>query len=283
MKFVNPTTDIAFKKIFGSEEHKIVLIEFLNAILDLEAPIEDVTLLNPYQAPKLEGLKETTLDVRARDAWQREFIVEMQVEKETGFEKRVLYYSSKNYAQQLEKGEEYHRLRPVIFLGVLDFVMFESPGYLARHLIVNPDTGERVLKDFEFNFIELPKFDKQEHELTTLPEQWIYFLKNVQDLEMMPASVASEGLREAYEIANKFGWKRDELELYEYQGMQIGKLRNQINAGYEEGHAKGLAEGARQEKLAIARALLDVLDDAIIALKTGLPQDEIAALRQPHD
>ena len=243
MKFVDPTTDIAFKKVFGSEHRKIVLIEFLNNVLDLDSPIEDVTLLNPYQAPPLQGLKPTTLDVRARDALGREFIVEMQVEKETGFHKRVLYYTSKAYVQQLDVGEKYHLLRPVLFLGVLDFTIFETSGYLTRHLILNPDTGERTLTDFEFNFIELPKFPKEEAELRTPTEQWIYFLKNVRNLEVIPASATSPGLVEAYQMANRFGWTREELDIYEYQGIQRAKQRDQFETASRESYEKGLADG----------------------------------------
>lgn len=216
-----------------------------------------MTLLNPYRAPKLEGLKETALDIRARDARGQEFIVEMQAEKDAGFERRVLYCTGKRYVQQIEEGEAYRRLRPVIFLGVLDFVMFESPGYMARHLIVNPETGERALKDFEFNFIELPKFRKTEEELRTLPEHWVYFLKNVQDMEMAPSSVATDGLREAYAVADKFAWTPEELELYEYQGMQLGKLRGQFEAKWLDGLRQGREEGARDTQWEIARRLLD--------------------------
>ena len=290
MKFVDPTTDIAFKKIFGSESHKIVLIEFLNNVLDLDFPIEDVTLLNPYQAPPLQGLKPTTLDVRARDAAGREFIVEMQVEKETGFHKRVLYYTSKAYVQQLDMGEKYHLLRPVLFLGVLDFTIFETPGYLTRHLILNPETGERTLTDFEFNFIELPKFRNTEAELRTPTEQWIYFLKNVRNLEMAPVSATSPGLVEAYQMANRFGWTREELDIYEYQGIQRAKQRDQFETAgreaYEKGLAKGLAEGlAEGWQRALWETAQRLLEHGMtpqsVAEVTGIDVEELLAGRNP--
>jgi conserved hypothetical protein (putative transposase or invertase) len=158
MKFVDPKTDIAFKKIFGNEAHKEILLEFLNEILELEYPIADLTILNSYQPPKLGGLKETLLDIKAKDSQQREFLVEMQVEKELAFAKRALYYTSKAYSQQLSKGEKYHLLKPVIFLGILDFSLFPHQNTLSRHLILNNQTKAHELKDLEFNFIELPKF-----------------------------------------------------------------------------------------------------------------------------
>jgi predicted transposase/invertase (TIGR01784 family) len=103
MKFVDPKTDIAFKKIFGNDAHKGILIEFLNEILELDSPIENVTINNAYQVPRLKGLKEATLDVKVTDKLNREFIVEMQVEKETAFAKYAIYYSAKAYGGQLEK------------------------------------------------------------------------------------------------------------------------------------------------------------------------------------
>jgi predicted transposase/invertase (TIGR01784 family) len=130
------------------------LIEFLNKILELDSPIESVTINNAYQVPRLKGLKETTLDVKATDKLKREFIVEMQVEKETAFAKRAVYYSSKAYSQQLKKAQKYHLLKPVIFLGILDFTMFEHENVISRHLILNKETGQHDLKDLEFNFIE---------------------------------------------------------------------------------------------------------------------------------
>jgi len=115
MKFVDPKTDIAFKKIFGNEAHKSILIEFLNEMLELEYPIENVEILNSYQPPKFEGMKNTSLDVKAKDSSEREFIVEMQVAKEAWFSQRAIYYSSKAYSQQLSIGENYHKLKPDIF------------------------------------------------------------------------------------------------------------------------------------------------------------------------
>ena len=99
MKFVDPKTDIAFKKIFSNDAHKEILMEFLNEILILQAPIIELQVLNPYQVPKLYDLKTTNLDIKAKDQLEREFLIEMQVAKEDWFLQRALYYSSKSYSQ----------------------------------------------------------------------------------------------------------------------------------------------------------------------------------------
>lgn len=276
MDFVDPKTDIAFKKIFGSSEHKIVLIEFLNTVLELEYLIEDVKILNPYQAPKIKGLKETTLDVRATDEKGHEFIVEMQVEKEVGFYKRAIYYSSKAYVQQMPVGGKYHLLKPVIFVGILNFKVFESDKYLSRHLILNAETLEHSLKDLEFNFIELPKFNKTEEELEGLVDKWVYFLKEALYLEMVPDSADTEALKQAYEIANQHGWSKEELEIYEYQEIQANKLERIIETNRQESEAKGKREGKRE----MAKNLLSAgIDITVIAQSAELSVEDIEKLK----
>ena len=109
MRFLNPKTDFAFRKIFGSETSQEILISFLNAILDLSAAdrIVGVTILDPHQAPKIEGMKDTYLDVRVKDQGGRSYIVEMQVLNVAGFEKRILHNAAKQYATPLQKGEDF--------------------------------------------------------------------------------------------------------------------------------------------------------------------------------
>ncbi len=222
MRFVNPKNDVAFKKIFGDENHKDILISFLNAVLNLQGvhEIADLTILNPYQAPKLEALKYTLLDVRAIDKRGVTFIVEMQVEQVAGYQKRFLYYGAKAYAGQIERGDDYPQLNQVIFIGILDFVGFEGENYLTRHLILNQETKKQEIDGIEFNFIELPKFTKQEHELTSLLDKWVYFLKHASDLEVIPESADTSSLKAAYEVAERFRWSRDELEIYDYWGIK---------------------------------------------------------------
>ncbi|MDP2816373.1 MAG: Rpn family recombination-promoting nuclease/putative transposase, partial [Rectinemataceae bacterium] len=158
MRFVNPQNDIAFKKIFGNEHTKDVLIAFLNAVLDLDGlrAITSVTLLSPYEAPKIAELKQTIVDVKATDGCGKQFIVEMQVSGQPFIKKRFQYYTAKTYVNQIADGEDYPKLNQVIFIGILNFDEFDGKAWLTRHLLLNSDTGKQELKDLEFNFIELP-------------------------------------------------------------------------------------------------------------------------------
>jgi predicted transposase/invertase (TIGR01784 family) len=125
MIFINPKTDFAFKKIFGSEQSKDILISFLNALLYEARPvIEDLQILNPYLAPRIRGVKDTYLDVKAKLQDGTTVIIEMQVLNVEGFEKRILYNATKAYSIQLDSGEDYKLLEPVIALTITDFEMF---------------------------------------------------------------------------------------------------------------------------------------------------------------
>jgi len=162
MKFVDVKNDIAFRKIFGNENKKEILISFLNAVLDLPEGkrIENVQIKNPFQLPQIKALKSSILDVLATDQRKITYIVEMQVEDLAGFDKRVQYYTAKQYSAQIKKAEEYPLLNQVIFIGILDFKFFRGKRYLTKHLIINQQTGNQDLSDIEFNFIELFNFVK---------------------------------------------------------------------------------------------------------------------------
>ena len=148
MKFVDVKNDVAFRKIFGNEKKKVILISFLNAVLDLNGydRIKDVTLLNPFQLPRIKGEKSSIIDVRAIDNKGATFIIEMQVAEPEGLEKRILYYSSKDYAAQINSGEDYPLLRHVYFIGVLNFTYFSGTNYFSKQLIIDEETGECTFK-----------------------------------------------------------------------------------------------------------------------------------------
>lgn len=218
MQFADVKNDIAFRKIFGNGAKTEILISFLNAVLKLEGnkKIASVTIQNPYQVPIVLGAKSTILDVKAKDKRGNEYIVEMQLTDKIGFAKRVVYYSAKSYSAQLSVGEDYYKLRPTIFIGILNFEFLETTNYLSRHLILDAETHEHKLKDLDFNFIELPKFNKTESELDTLIDKWVYFIKNAETLTVVPSNADDDGLQSAYTEADKHLWTKADLDAYEY-------------------------------------------------------------------
>jgi len=282
MKFVNPRNDIAFKKIFGNEQHKDVLISFLNAVLSLKGDreIQHVELLNPYQAPKLAGLKYTLLDVRAVDKRGIHFIVEMQLEDVAGLRKRFQYYAAKSYSGQIKRGDDYPRLNQVIFVGILNFSEFSSEHWLSCHALLNRENYAHELQDLEFYFIELPKFTKTESELNSILDQWVYFLKHADKLEVIPPiSASAPALRAAYEIADQFSWNQDELEVYDYWSMKAQDERGALQLASEEAQKLGEQRGRLAEKQQITKTLKSQgVALEIIMQATGLAAEEIERL-----
>lgn len=270
MQFADIKNDIAFRKIFGNENKKEVLISFLNAVLDFEEKykIKDVTILNPFQLPKFRDGKATIIDVKAQDESGREYIIEMQVADALGFSKRVLYYTSQGYVSQIDRGEFYDKLKPTIFVGILEFILSKNSNYISRHRIQDVETGERIIEDMEFNFIELPKFNVKRKDLKTLVENWVYFIKEADALEVIPEGMDDPGLKAAYEQANIQTWSPEELEAYDYAGLRETEDRLRLE--------KAKSDAKKEEKLKIAKVMKSKgMDKGIISETTGLTEDEI--------
>jgi len=273
MKFVDIKNDIAFRKIFGNENKKEILISFLNAVLKLENQnrIKTITLLNPFQLPKIKGLKVTVIDVKATDENENVFIIEMQLTDKKGLDKRIQYYGAKGYSSQIDSGDEYLKLKPMIFIGILDFKYFDSPNYISRHYIMDFETGERKFKDLEFNFIELQKFTKNLNQLDNLIDKWIFFIKNVKNLDIIPENIDDTGLLSAYKDTEKHNWTKKELEDYDYVQMREQDERGEIELA--EDKAKF------QKTIEIAKKLISLnIDKETIHKSTDLPIDTIENL-----
>lgn len=269
VQFVDIKNDIAFRKIFGNENKKIIIISFLNAVMGLKGTnaLDDVEILNPYQLPIIQNLKASIIDVKARDKRGNYFLIEMQVAEPDGLDKRLLYYTSKEYSHQIDSGEYYTELKPVIFIGIFDFKFTEGGKYFSHHAICDVENGERIIKDMDFYFIELPKFQKPLAELQSVTDKWIFFIKEAENLEVVPENVDDEGLRAAYQDANKHAWSRDELNAYDYAAMREQDERGKITAAEK----RGKIDTARElKRLGVA---LNIIQQA-----SGLSEEEIVKL-----
>jgi len=290
MRFLDVKTDYAFKKVFGSAGSKPILISFLNALIGFPKgrEVTDLSIVDPYQIPLLQGMKDTYVDVKATLADGREVIVEMQVLNIKGFEQRILYNAAKSYSRQLQEGEDYTLLNPVIALTLTDFMLFEGGDVSSRFLLLEKERFIQYRDDIELIFFELPKFAKDESQLTTIQDKWLYFVKNAGRLNIVPQVLDETPIREAFAIANTAALSPEELEQQErrhdFIRLQRGAQEKAFEDGQALGEAKGLAKGrseGRQAKaLAVARNLLPVLDDAANAAATGLDLEDVARLRR---
>jgi predicted transposase/invertase (TIGR01784 family) len=295
MIFINPKTDYAFKKIFGSSESKDILISFLNALIyEGNSTIQDLEIINPNLPPKVEGLKDSYLDVKAQLKDGTLVIIEMQVINVQSFGKRVFYNGAKTYAFQLEAAQGYRMLKPVIALTITDFEMFaETEEFISRFVYKEVKKNFTYPEnDLDLVFVELPKFTKELDRLETLADKWIYFMKNARSLTSVPETMDSiPEIHQAFEIANQAKLSREEVEdldrreqfIYDQQGVILKASLEGIEQGREEGRQEGKEEGReegmREKALAIALQLLARLDNQTISQITGLSIEEIGNLR----
>jgi predicted transposase/invertase (TIGR01784 family) len=244
MSFINPKIDFAFKKIFGSNESREILISFLNAMLYAGEPVIE-EIIDPYLAGQIFGSKDTYLDVKARINDGKTVIIEMQVLNVPAFGKRVVYNAAKTYALQLNRGERYQRLRPVIALNITDFEMFPNQSEVisrfafkeTQRLFDYPDS------EIELVFIELPKFQKELSELTTLTDKWIYFVKNTSNLETAPDTmVAVPEIERAFQIANDTNLSQKDLDELQKQEFWIQDQQGAIDLALQQGIERGKSE-----------------------------------------
>jgi len=237
-------------------------------------------------------MKDTYLDVRAKDESGKSYLIEMQVLNVEGFEQRILYNACKTYAGQLNGGEAYHILTDVIAITITDFIMFKELDGVVNSFKLRAENGHVYHDDLELVFAELPKFDKTEDELTGDLDRWFYFLKSASSLQAVPKSMAADAtIQHAFHIANKAGLSRGELDDQEHREIFIQDQRGALSLakkqglqeGIEQGIEQGIQQGDSKARIHIAQSLLEVLDDNAIANSTGLRLEEIQHLRKGDD
>jgi predicted transposase/invertase (TIGR01784 family) len=283
-KFLDPKNDFAFRRIFGSEKNKDILIHFINDILSLEGDsrIQEVTFQPTIQEPEIASKKQSIVDVLCRDEKGEYIIVEMQVSPQEGFEKRAQYYAAKAYSRQLNKGKEvggrYEDLKAVVFIAICDSIIFkDKSGYLSKHIILDQETYTQDLQDFSFTFIELPKFHIADiHQLQNIVEKWCYFFKYApitKEAEVKEIVGVDQVIERAYEELNQFNWSETELNTYEKELKRI--MDNQAAEAYL------LKQGIAQGKLEIAKNMLqEGCAVSLIEKVTGLSKQTIEQINK---
>lgn len=278
LKYLDPKNDVAFKRIFGTEKHKDILIRFINDILGFtgSSAIKNVTFLSPVQDPEIASKKQSILDVLCKDENGVQYIIEMQVCHTQGFEKRAQYYAAKAYCRQADRGGPYANLKEVIFIAIANIVLFPNKKeYKSDHIILDRATHEHDLQDFSFTFIELPKFTKRPGDaLDNIVEKWCYFFKYAdstkeEDLQRIIAS--DQVMKLAYGALDQFGWSEQELIAYEQETKRIWDSQAILNAAVEQGKVEGILSVAKSMKT-------EGISTDVIVKTTGLSADDIAKL-----
>ena len=263
MKFINPKVDYAFKKIFGSEQSKEILISFLNGIVyGGEKIIQSLTIVNPYNPGQIITLKETYLDIKAVLADNSIVIIEMQVAPMTAFSKRIMYNLAKGYANQLVRGEDYPKLNPAIAVTITDFILFKKTENVINKFVFKEEQNNFVYphEELKLIFVELPKFKKTLSELESLTDKWIYFLKETPYLDSIPSSLGEiSEIELAYNFANQANMTLEELDQVDRRGIFLqderGKITYAQEKGEQIGEQRGLEKGRLREIALIMRLL----------------------------
>jgi len=298
--FADPKTDFVFKRIFGSEVHKPLLIELLNALLELEGEhrIVDLEYLSPAQHVPVEELKQSLVDVKCLDQRGRHYVVEMQVLKVEGFEKRVVYNTSKAYVTQLRAGEDYPGLDDVVGVTICDFLLWPGPPVqgdapvpmLSRWRMQEQHGGTLGLSQVQYVFLELPKYRSGDDPQGTI-DRWAYFFREAKKLGVVPPALSQAPYREALEVARLAGFSADELDLYDRAKIAEQDARGALSLaerlGVEKGMREGLEKGLRQGRDEGLREAVRVLCQAFEieidaqreAALTGMGAEELKELQ----
>jgi len=272
--FADPKTDFVFKRIFGAEARKPLLVALLNHLLELEGDrrILEVQHLSGDQHVDVAELKLSIVDVKCTDATGRRFVVEMQVLKVEGFEKRVVYNASKAYVMQLHNADEYPVLCDVVGVTICNFNLWQEQEHdergrfkvpmLSRWRMQEQHSGERGLPQVQYAFLELPKYAAGDAP-KTLVDRWAYFFREAMNLSAVPLALAEEPFRGALEVARTASFSSAEWEAYERAKMAEQDARGALTVAHQEGHRSGLAEGKRTAllRLLVSRGF-DLTEDA---------------------
>ncbi|MCP4660824.1 MAG: Rpn family recombination-promoting nuclease/putative transposase [bacterium] len=256
--FADPKTDFVFKRIFGTEPHKHLLIELLNALVELDDAhrIVDLTYLPPEKKVAVEELKLSIVDVHCTDVRGVHYVVEMQVLNVEGFEKRVVYNSSKTYVTQLRISEHYPELEDVIGVTICDFELWPDPrdeedGHrvpsgrvpmLSRWRMREQHTGsQRGLGQIQYVFLELPKYRAGDAP-AGIVDRWAYFFREAKNLEMIPPALDQEPFREALEVARVARFTPEEWSVYDRAKMAEQDARGALSLAEKQGRVRGQAD-----------------------------------------
>ncbi|WP_341747722.1 Rpn family recombination-promoting nuclease/putative transposase [Candidatus Tisiphia endosymbiont of Dascillus cervinus] len=250
MEKITPRVDLAFKKIFGVEENKDLLISLINSIVGQEDQVAEVTLLNPYNPKNFKNDKLSILDIKAKSVDGKRFNIEIQISDEADYDKRALYYWAKLYTEQLKVAQDYSTLSKAIGIHILNFTSIPNvTKYHNVFHIVEKDSGLLYFKDLELHTIELNKFTDNSYE--ELPDilkkvknsldMWTAFLTrhDLLNKDNLPKELDNASLKKALTVLDVMNFTDEEREAYEdhlkWLRIEANTLKKQLEKGREEG------------------------------------------------
>ena len=262
MNKFSPKVDVVFRKLFGSETSKDILIALINSVVGPDIVITDIEIRNPYNLARYSGAKESILDIKAVDQNGTWYNIEMQVVGTALYGKRAIYYGAKVFVDQIEEAVPFSALNTTIGIHLLDFTFFKDERYFRHCVIQDKQTHESYeqLKYLQFYFIEMGKFRKQFNELASPLDRWIAFLNNsnILDSKDLPATLRDDAaIVKAARDLDVMGLEPEEQDIYDKE-----VLANMVDTGLlqyerEEGRLEGRQEGRQEGKEELLSLLIE--------------------------
>ena len=268
-RYINPLTDFGFKRIFGSEPNKVLLIDFLNVVLPAEHRIKDLTYRNNENVGNTTIDRKAIFDIYCESETGERFIVEIQKAKQNYFKDRSIYYSTFPIQEQAEKGDWNYKLSAVYTVGVLDFIFDDhKDDSTIMHVVELKNQNCEVFYDkLKFIYLELPKFKKTIDQLENHFDKWLFLLKHLYELNDRPKVLQESIFSRLFEVAEIAQFSRAEQEGYENSLKYYRDLKNVVDTSREEGREEGREE--REREMVISLLQEDVSID-LISRTTGL-------------
>ena len=276
-RYINPFTDFGFKKLFGEEVNKDLLIDFLNGLLPEYHKIKDLSYKNTDQLGDLTIDRRAVFDIYCESEKGDRFIVELQKAKQNYFKDRSVFYATFPIREQAERGDWDFRLAAIYCVGILDFEFeedLENSDYL--HYVQLKNRHNQVFYDkLTFVYVEMPKFNKTENELVGDFDKWLFFIKNLENFNHVPDRLKNKIFEKAFQTAEIAQFRPDQLATYETSLKYYRDMKNVVDTSFEEGKLEGKLEG----KIEIAQNLLKLgYTTKQIVQATGLSEDDIKKL-----
>ena len=285
--YLNPLTDFGFKKLFGEEPNKDLLISFLNTLLPEQHQISELSYTkNEYQGISAADRK-VIFDLNCMSPSGERFIVELQRVKQIYFKDRSLFYSTFVIQEQAKRGDWNYKLAAVYTIGILDFLMDDHEQDVLYHAQLKDQHNRLFYDKLNFIYLVLPRFNLQAHELSTLQEKWLYAFKHLHELEKIPSELQENIFQRLFAIAQVAQLPSAERQVYEnslkdyrdFMSAQDTAHLEGYQEGIEEGLEKGKQLGIEEEKREMARRLLAKgMSVELVAELVGLPLEAIQAL-----
>lgn len=280
-KFINPFTDVGFKRIFGQEISKPILITFLNSLLEGERRIVDLKYLDKEKIGLSDGDRSLIYDILCKTDSDEYIIVEMQNKSQPFFKNRAIYYMSRSIVEQGERGSEWeYDIKSVYLVAFLNFKLGDiSQEFRTDVALMDMKTLKPFSDKERMIFLQLPYFTKDLDDCTDIFEKLIYVLKHMEILQRMPFLAQDAVFKRLSEIAEVAALSKEERRQYDESLRHYRDTIAVMHGQYLEGESKGRAEGRDERTLEIARKLkADGMPVEQITKYTGLTAEEIECL-----